>query len=156
MSISTCRLHFPTRFFAGLVFLCLIFSRLEAASSLVVTYVTAHVNYLENCIHGVLLTPNGDEISTGTLGPFDVERIILDNPQVGTYTVYFQALTSFLPHYCYVVGGIEALLSNNPAKIIPYVPTDSRVQGFNPGNRVFSGDTTLPVASFEITQEDLE
>lgn len=118
--------------------------------TLIVSYVTAHLNYLQNAVQGVLITPSGDILKTDSMGSFENRKIVIETPEEGSYSAYFQAVIAISPKYCYVVGGIDAHLTSQPALIIPFTPKESRVQGFPQSKVIRIGDTSLPIATFQI------
>lgn len=118
--------------------------------TLVVSYVTAHSNYLPDAVQGVLVTPSGNILKTEALGPFGSWKIVIENPEAGAYSAYFQALMEIVPKYCYIIGGIDAHLCSQPALLIPFTPAESHIQGFTQSKAIRIGDTTLPTASFQI------
>lgn len=120
----------------------------EGQNALIVSYATAHLNYLSDVVQGVLIAPSGDIFTTEAMGSFGNQKIVIDNPEEGSYSAYFQALIEIRPKYCYVVGGIDAHLCCQPSLLIPFTPTDSHIQGFTQFKAIKIGDTTLPIASF--------
>lgn len=118
--------------------------------SLIVSYVTFQLNHLPDAVQGVLVSPSGNVLKTGALGPFGSQKIVVDHPEEGTYSAYYQAIIDIKPKYCYIVGGVDAHLSNEPSLLIPFTPTESHIQGFTQSQTIRIGDTTLPIASFEV------
>lgn len=118
--------------------------------TLIVSYVTAHTNQLPNVVQGVLVTPSGDILKTEAMGPFGSEKIVITNPEDGSYSAYYQALIEIAPKYCTVIGGIDAHLCSQPSALIPFTPAGSHIQGFTQSNMIRIGDTTLPIASFKV------
>ncbi|MFI0434321.1 MAG: hypothetical protein ACH350_01160 [Parachlamydiaceae bacterium] len=121
-----------------------------SGDTLIVSYATAHMNYTPGSVQGVLVAPSGTVWTTSPLNPYARDKIIIIDPEEGNYTAYFQALISFRPRTCYIVGGIDANLCKQPGLIIPFTPQESHIQGFDQSKSVKIGDKTLPVASFEI------
>ena len=119
-------------------------------NTLIISYLTAHANHLPNMVQGVLITPSGDILKTEAMGPFDNKKLTVTNPEDGSYSAYFQALTEIRPKYCRIIGGIDAHLSDQPSVLIPFTPTDSHIQGFTQPNVIRIGDTTLPIATFQL------
>lgn len=120
------------------------------AESLIVSFVTAHLNFIPESVQGVLVTPDGELITTGAMGPFGYEKIVVEEPKSGSYLVYYQALVNLKPKYCTIVGGIEANLCSQPMTLIPFFPTDSRIQSFSQTKAIKIGDKTSPIGLFQI------
>lgn len=118
--------------------------------ALIVSYVTAHSNFLSNVVQGVLVTPSGDVLKTEAMGSFGSQKIVINNPENGSYLAYFQALIEVKPKYCYIIGGIDAHLCSQPSHLIPFSPMESHIQGFTQSKTIRVGDSTLPIASFQL------
>lgn len=123
--------------------------------TLVVTYVTAHLNKYDDAVRGVLVTPKGETLNTKALSGYSADRIVLSDLEIGTYQVYYEALQSIQPRMCFIVGGIEVTLCNQPHKQLEFTPKTSRIQTFKQDTAIKPGVTTNPIGTFEITAEDL-
>lgn len=119
-------------------------------NELIVSYVTAHLNFLPNAVQGVLVTPSGQVFKTGALGPFSNQKIVISDPEDGSYQAYYQALIDIKPKYCYIVGGVDANLCNHPFALIPFTPFESHIQGFTQSEMIRVGAKTLPIATFSL------
>lgn len=122
----------------------------NGSDTLIVSYVTAHSNYLSNAVQGILVTPSGDILRTEAMGSYGSQKIVISDPEEGSYTAYFQALIDLKPKYCYIIGGIDAHLCSQPSILIPFTPGDSHIQGFIPSNMIKVGDITGPTAYFQV------
>lgn len=121
------------------------------ANTMIVSYVTAHLNQHPDAVKGVVVTPSGVYYKTEPMGAFSHQKIVIYDPEEGGYSAYFESLIDIPPKYCPIVGGIDVNLCNKPAEVILFIPKESRVQGFTQKIPVKKGDTTLPVASFCIS-----
>lgn len=122
----------------------------NANNSLIVSFVTAHLNLLPDSVEGIVVTPSGNLIKTGAMGPFSSEKIVIDNPENGLYSTYYQAIIEILPNYCHIVGGIDAHLTENPSQMIVFDPPQGKIQGFALSKSIKIGEKTLPEATFKI------
>ncbi len=118
--------------------------------ALIVSYVTAHLNEIENAVVGVLVTPDGTTVVTSVIDPFDNEKIIIESPPSGNYQAYFRAIKEIPPRLCYIVGGIDAHMTEEPYKVIEFTPKEAHIQGFNPKQEIIAGSKTQPIAEFFI------
>lgn len=118
--------------------------------TLIVSYATAHMNDQPEAVQGVLVTPSGQIFKTVPLSPFERDKIVIANPEEGDYSVFYQALVPIKPKICYIVGGIDVNLCNQPDVMIPFTPKESQIQGFTQAQAIKVGDTTLPIATFHL------
>jgi hypothetical protein len=126
------------------------FAYANGDDALIVSYITAHANYSSEAVQGVLVTPSGDILKTEAMGSYGSQKIVINDPQNGSYSAYFEALIEIKPKYCFIIGGIDAHLSSQPSSLIPFTPVDSHIQGFTQSKIIRINDTTLPIATFQL------
>ena len=122
----------------------------NGGNALIVSYITAHANYSSNAVQGILITPSGEILKTEAMGSYASQKIVINEPESGSYSAYFEALIEIKPKYCFIIGGIDAHLSSQPSSLIPFTPVDSHIQGFTQSKIIRINDTTLPIATFQL------
>jgi hypothetical protein len=135
------------------VFTC-IFS--NASQPLVISYGATHLNKVDNSVRGVAITPSGTILKTDPLSPFEQYNLVIDSPDIGEYTVYYEALETGDLRICQYVGGIIAFLCAHPENAIPLFPKEARIQAFPPRKALTIGSQSTPIGSFHLSAEDLE
>ncbi len=130
---------------------------IEAAStnSLIFFFATAHLNKNKLAVKGVVVTPGGEVLTTNPLSSYNASRIILENPEAGTYQAFYEAVIPMVVNSCYTVGGIEILLTNKPAKVFDFLPAKARIPVFRQDIAIQPGTKTYPIGSFVLTADDL-
>lgn len=127
-----------------------------AQQPLIISYVTTQLGNVPNAVAGVLVTPSGQVLKTAPLGPYSQYNLLINPPEIGTYSVYFEALQPQALRLCPIVGGFGVTIGDYPDELIPLTPNESRIQAFSQGKQTLVGSSSQPVAYFQITQEDLQ
>jgi hypothetical protein len=126
-----------------------------AENSLVVSFGTTPLNGIEEALVGVLVTPSKEKIKTDLMGPYEHRVISLESFGVGSYQVYFEALSDNCCKVCPFIGGITAVVGDKVLTPLDFPPAESRIQTFRLRAQISEGSTSAPIGTFEITEEHL-